>query len=137
MTADRGVAGAGFNEFMHHPSRLAVLAFLSGCIEADFALVRDRCELSDSALSKIAKTLEEAGYIDVGKRRAGRKARTWLALTPEGGNALAAHLEALRAVAAAARSAAEREADTHRTPADTTDPRLAPRTVRLDLPHST
>ncbi|MFI1675854.1 transcriptional regulator [Streptomyces sp. NPDC020607] len=111
MPADRGVAGAGFNELMHHPSRLAVLAFLSGCIEADFALVRDRCELSDSALSKIAKTLEEAGYVDVRKGRAGRKARTWLALTPEGGNALAAHLDALQAVAAAARSTAGREAD--------------------------
>ncbi|MDP5313069.1 transcriptional regulator [Streptomyces poriferorum] len=114
MPTERIVDGAGFNELMHHPSRLAVLAFLSGCVEADFGLVRDRCELSDSALSKIAKTLEEAGYIDVKKGRAGRKARTWLALTPEGGNALAAHLDALQAVAAAARSAAEHEADANR-----------------------
>ena len=114
MPADRGVAGAGFNELMHHQSRLAVLAFLSGCIEADFALVRDRCELSDSALSKIARTLEEAGYVDVRKGRAGRKARTWLALTPVGGDALAAHLDALQAVAAAARSAAEHEAYANR-----------------------
>ncbi|TJZ99851.1 transcriptional regulator [Actinacidiphila oryziradicis] len=95
---------AGFNELLHHPSRLAVLAFLSGCIEADFALVRDRCELSDSALSKIARTLEEAGYIDVRKGRLGRRARTWLALTPVGGDALAAHLDALQAAASAASS---------------------------------
>jgi DNA-binding MarR family transcriptional regulator len=114
MPADQRLAVAGFNEVMHHPSRLAVLAFLSGCIEADFALVRDRCELSDSALSKIARTLEEAGYIDVRKGRIGRRARTWLALTPEGGDALAAHLDALQAVATAARSAAEHEANASR-----------------------
>ncbi|WTE75087.1 transcriptional regulator [Streptomyces sp. NBC_01615] len=97
-----------------HPSRLAVLAFLSGCVEADFALVRDRCELSDSALSKITRTLEEAGYVDVRKGRVSRRARTWLSLTPEGRDALAAHLDALRAIAEAARSAAAQEVDAGR-----------------------
>ncbi|MCX4788269.1 MULTISPECIES: transcriptional regulator [unclassified Streptomyces] len=111
MPVEGGLSEAGFNELIHHPSRLAVMAFLSGCIEADFALVRDRCELSDSALSKIARTLEEAGYVVVRKGRVSRRARTWLSLTADGGDALAAHLDTLRAIATAARSAAH-DADT-------------------------
>ncbi|MER7183538.1 transcriptional regulator [Streptomyces hyaluromycini] len=111
MPVERSLAATGFNELIHHPSRLAVLAFLSGCVEADFALVRDRCELSDSALSKITRTLEEAGYVGVRKGRVSRKPRTWLYLTAEGADALAAHLDALHAIAADARSAAAQHSE--------------------------
>jgi DNA-binding MarR family transcriptional regulator len=106
VPVEGGLPEAGFNELIHHPSRLAVMAFLSGCVEADFALVRDRCALSDSALSKIARTLEEVGYVAVRKGRVSRRARTWLSLTAEGSDALAVHLDSLHAIATAARSAA-------------------------------
>ena len=51
---------------------------------AEFALVRDSVEITDSALSKQCALLESIGYVEVTKGRVGRRPRTWLALTPPG-----------------------------------------------------
>lgn len=87
---------------IHHPTRLAVTAFLSGCAEAEFAAVRDYCGVSDSALSKTVAALEKAGYVGVRKGYFGKRPRTWLSLTFTGRAALEAHLAALRNIAGAA-----------------------------------
>lgn len=79
--------------------RLSIMAALQEVERAEFALVRDSVEISDSALSKQVATLESAGYVDVTKGRVGRRPRTWLSLTPTGRNALTRHLSALRAIA--------------------------------------
>lgn len=106
MSADGDRAPApALDETIHHPSRLAVSAFLSACAEADFATVRDRCGLSDSALSKIATALEAAGYVQIRKGHVGRRPRTWLSLSPAGRDALARHIAALQQIADSARSA--------------------------------
>ncbi|WP_406447692.1 transcriptional regulator [Streptomyces sp. NBC_00876] len=106
MSADGGrAAGPALDEVIHHPSRLAVSAFLSACVEADFATVRERCGLSDSALSKIATALESAGYVRIRKGHVGRRPRTWLSLSPAGRDALAGHIAALQAIADSARNA--------------------------------
>ncbi|MEE4495619.1 winged helix-turn-helix domain-containing protein [Streptomyces sp. BE230] len=97
--------GPALDEVVHHPSRLAVAAFLSACAEADFATVRDRCGLSDSALSKIATALEAPGYVHIRKGHVGRRPRTWLSLTPAGRDALVRHVAALQAIAESARDA--------------------------------
>lgn len=90
---------------LNHPTRLRVVAFLSACEEAEFAVVRGNCEVSDSMLSKIASALEGIGYVGVRKGYFGKRPRTWLSLTPAGQQALAGHVAALQDIAATARRA--------------------------------
>ena len=84
-----------------HPVRLSVVAALAGIDRAQFGLVRDSVEVSDSALSKQIARLERAGYVAVEKGRVGRQSRTWLRLTDVGVAVYRRHLHALNAVAAA------------------------------------
>ncbi|MFM9616119.1 winged helix-turn-helix domain-containing protein [Streptomyces niveiscabiei] len=91
---------------VQHPTRLALAAFLSGCLEADFRTTRDALSLSDSALSKTVSALEAADYVKARKGFVGKRPRTWLSLTPEGRTRLEAHLEALQHIAAQARAQA-------------------------------
>lgn len=95
----------GLDKEIHHPTRLTVAAFLSGCAEAEFSAVRDYCGVTDSVLSKTVAALEKADYVSVRKGYFGKRPRTWLALTPTGRKALAAHLAALEALAGAAHRA--------------------------------
>ncbi|MFD0378298.1 transcriptional regulator [Streptomyces sp. NPDC127112] len=88
---------------VQHPSKLAVAAFLSGCLEAEFKAVSDGLALSDSALSKIVTVLEGAGYVKARKGYVGKRPRTWLALTATGRRRLSAHLSALQQIADQAR----------------------------------
>ncbi|MFC5664044.1 transcriptional regulator [Kitasatospora misakiensis] len=107
---------AGLDPLLQHPTRLTVVAFLGGCVEAEFSAVRDYCQVSDSVLSKAASALEEAGYIVVKKGYVGKRPRTWLAVTGTGRRALADHLAVLQRLAAAAEAAgreAEEQADGH------------------------
>ncbi len=52
-----------FDELIHPSTRLSIVALLAAADWVDFAFVRDRLSLSDSALSKQFATLESAGYI--------------------------------------------------------------------------
>ncbi|MEU6481704.1 transcriptional regulator [Streptomyces sp. NPDC047017] len=92
------------NQVIHHPTRLIMMAFLAGCAEAEFAAVRDYCQVSDPSVSRITTALEEAGYLTVRKGAVGRRPRTWLSLTPTGRTALETHLAALQSLADAART---------------------------------
>ncbi|WP_328866670.1 winged helix-turn-helix domain-containing protein [Streptomyces sp. NBC_00304] len=118
----QGLERAALDETIHHPTRLAVVAFLSACDEADFAAVRDGCQVSDSVLSKTASALEAAGYLHVRKGHVGKRPRTWLSLTPVGEQALAGHIAALQNIVTTARSAATtaREAEESAEPAEPT-----------------
>ncbi|MBD0692990.1 winged helix-turn-helix domain-containing protein [Streptomyces sp. CBMA123] len=98
MTPDPPVPA--FDELIHQPTRLAVVAFLSGCAEAEFRAVREGCGVSESALSKVAATLEAASYLTIRRGYVGKRPRTWLRLTPEGRRALASHLAELQRIAA-------------------------------------
>ncbi|GAA1992060.1 transcriptional regulator [Kitasatospora viridis] len=93
-------AADGLESAFHHPNRLAVVAFLSGCAEAEFRTVREECGLSEPALSKLAAAFEAAGHVAVRKGYVGKRPRTWLSLTPAGRARLAAHLAALQEIAA-------------------------------------
>jgi DNA-binding MarR family transcriptional regulator len=88
---------------IQQPTKLAVVAFLSGCAEAEFKAVRDHLSLSDSALSKSVSALESAEFLKVRKGYVGKRPRTWLALTASGRTRLADHLAALQAIAEQAR----------------------------------
>ncbi|MDJ1134272.1 winged helix-turn-helix domain-containing protein [Streptomyces iconiensis] len=91
---------------LHNPTRLAVAAFLSACAEAEFGVVRDHCQVSDSVMSKAASALDTAGYLGIRKGYVGKRPRTWLSLTPAGHEALAQHVAALQDIVAAAQHAA-------------------------------
>jgi DNA-binding transcriptional ArsR family regulator len=100
-----------FDPAIAHPTRLAVVAFLSACAEADFATVRDRLEMSDSALSKTASALADAGYVTLRKGYVGKRPRTWISLTFDGRSKLAAHLASLQDIANQAMTRGEYTSD--------------------------
>ena len=97
--AGRQHARHQLDEVIHAPVRFSIVAALASVDEAEFALVRDTVEVSDSVLSKQATQLEAAGYVRVRKGHVGKRPRTWLSLTAAGRAAYARHLEALRAIA--------------------------------------
>lgn len=84
---------------IHSPVRFAIAAALSAVERAEFRFIRDTVELSDSLLSQHLTTLENAGYVRISKRQAGRRSRTWLSLTPKGRKALDHHLAVLNRIA--------------------------------------
>lgn len=96
------------DDVLSNSVRLSIAAALQGVERAEFALVRDSVEITDSALSKQCALLETAGYLEVAKGRVGRKPRTWLSLTAAGRGALSRHLAALRAIAELPMAGAER-----------------------------
>ncbi len=89
------------DQVIHSPVRFSIVATLLPLEQAEFGYVRDTVEVSDSSLSQHVTTLERAGYLKVDKARAGRRARTWLSLTPEGRRAFRRHMEVLNRIAAA------------------------------------
>ncbi|MFG2863226.1 winged helix-turn-helix domain-containing protein [Streptomyces sioyaensis] len=89
----------GLDEVIHAPVRFSIAATLAAADKAEFGFVRDAVEVSDSVLSRQVATLEKAGYVAVTKGYVGKRPRTWLALTPDGRAAFAAHCQALRAIA--------------------------------------
>lgn len=93
-------AAAGFDELIHPATRLSVVALLAAADWADFAFIRDRLGLSDSALSKQLATLEEAGYIAIDRPVSERRRRVRARLTPLGRERFTAHVAALQGIIA-------------------------------------
>jgi DNA-binding MarR family transcriptional regulator len=91
---------ARFDELIHPSTRLAIVALLAAADWAEFAFVRERLELSDSALSKQLSTLEEAGYVDIERPVRDRRRRVRARLTPAGRGAFDGHVAALRQIVA-------------------------------------
>jgi DNA-binding MarR family transcriptional regulator len=89
---------AKFDELIHPSTRLSIVALLASADWIDFAFVRDRLGLSDSALSKQFATLEEAGYVSIERPLADRRRRVRARLTPTGKKAFDGHVAALQAV---------------------------------------
>ena len=96
---------ARFDALIHPRPRLAIVALLASADWIDFAFVRDRLELSDSALSKQFATLEDAGYITIERPLSNQRRRVRVRLTETGRSAFEGHVAALRAVVASADSA--------------------------------
>lgn len=85
---------------IHPPNRLHICALLAPVTEMEFATVRAELDVSESVLSKQTRYLEEAGYLRLRKATARGRQRTWLSLTERGREAYAAHIDALRKIAA-------------------------------------
>ena len=89
-----------FDAVIHAPGRLQICAVLASVDDAEFALIRDAIKVSDSVMSKHLKQLEEAGYVKLTKAAENGRQRTWIALTPKGRKAFAAHVAELQRLAA-------------------------------------
>jgi DNA-binding transcriptional ArsR family regulator len=90
------MTAARFDDLIHHPTRLAIVSLLAASQWADFKFIRDSVGLSDSALSKQFATLEQAGYVEIGKGFVGKRPRTSARLTPAGRTAFEQHVAALQ-----------------------------------------
>jgi DNA-binding MarR family transcriptional regulator len=91
-----------FDELIHPSTRLSLVAVLASTDWADFSYLRDRLNLSDSALSKQLTTLEQADYVTIDRRVTNRRRRVRAQLTDAGREAFEGHVAALQAVIAAA-----------------------------------
>jgi DNA-binding MarR family transcriptional regulator len=86
------------DDVVHQRVRLGLLAVLVEARRADFAYLRDSLELTDGNLSRHLQVLEGAGYVKVTKTFEGRRPRTWVTATKQGGAAFAIEVGALRAL---------------------------------------
>ena len=78
--------------------RLAIVAFLAGAGCVDFTTIRNATKTTDGNASVHLRKLEEAGYVAMEKKFAGRKPQTTYTLTEVGRQALidyVSHLETL------------------------------------------
>jgi DNA-binding MarR family transcriptional regulator len=87
-----------FDDLLNSPTRLSILAALARLEDAEFSVLRDSLEVSDSVLSKQATLLESSGYVRIRKGHVGKRPRTWLSISPAGHSALDRHVAALHAV---------------------------------------
>lgn len=94
-----------FDETIHPSTRLSIVSLLAAADWVEFAFVRDRLGLSDSALSKQFSVLEDAGYVAVDRRLSDRRHRVRVQLTRAGRAAFEGHVAALREILGAAQAA--------------------------------
>jgi DNA-binding HxlR family transcriptional regulator len=81
---------------VHGKLRLAVLSLLISVEAADFTWLRQKTGSTDGNLGAQMLKLEEAGYVAMEKRFAGRKPQTLYRMTPAGRQALANYVAALK-----------------------------------------
>ena len=91
-----------FDELIHAPTRLSLVAFLAATEWADFAVLRDSVGLSDSALSKQLTTARGRRlYRDPQAHSArAKRPRTSARLPPDGRTAFDRHVLALQEIVA-------------------------------------
>ena len=92
------MTGPRFDELIHAPTRLTLVALLAATEWAEFKYLRDQAGLSDSALSKQLTTLDEAGYVDIRKGFVGKRPRTTVRLSRAGHEAFHRHVAALQQI---------------------------------------
>ena len=93
------MTASGFDPVIHAPTRLQLCALLVPLQDAEFSVLAQELEVSDSVLSKHIKQLAEAGYVKPIKRKSGGRQRTWLSLTSKGRKAFTGHVTELQRLA--------------------------------------
>jgi DNA-binding PadR family transcriptional regulator len=81
---------------IHGKLRLALLSLLTAVEEAEFTWLREKTGSTDGNLGAQMLKLEEAGYVAMEKRFAGRKPQTLYRMTPAGRAALVKYVAALK-----------------------------------------
>ncbi|MBN1316952.1 MAG: transcriptional regulator [Anaerolineales bacterium] len=92
---------AEFNDIIHQPVRLRIMAALAALEQndkVDFTYLRDLLEVTDGNLGAHLRKLEEAGYIVANKTFIRRKPRTFICATPEGRRVFQEHVKALESI---------------------------------------
>ena len=84
---------------IHAPLRLQICAFLVPIEAAEFKVLREELEVSESVMSKHLGHLADAGYVKIKKEPFEGRTRTWASLTRAGRKAFSAHIKALKAIA--------------------------------------
>ena len=87
---------AEFNPLIHEVNRLKICALLSCVKEMEFMALREEMQLSDSALSKHIKALEQAEFIQTVKRPFSGRTRKWIMMTQNGQHVYVSHIKALK-----------------------------------------
>ena len=81
------------NDIIHQQHRLRIMAALESDRDPlDFATLKSVSGATDGNLGTHLQKLEGAGYIAMTKEMVGRRARTWISITPEGRRAFRAHV---------------------------------------------
>lgn len=89
----------GFSSLIHEPNRLRICGVLLAIDEIEFRALAEQMALSDSALSKHLKSLEQANFITQHKRNYLGRPRTWISMNETGRAAFLTHIKALKAIA--------------------------------------
>ncbi|MGJ0118770.1 transcriptional regulator [Williamsia sp. MIQD14] len=89
---------ARFDELIHPSTRLTLMATLAAADWVEFAYLRDRLSMSDSALSKQLSTLEGAGYVATERPTTGSRRTVRARITDDGRTAFDGHVAALQAI---------------------------------------
>ena len=91
----------GFDEIIHQPTRLRIMAALVTLDpgeKVDFTYLRDLLGVSDGNLGAHLVKLEEARYIEVEKTLVARKPRSYIMPTHRGRATFQDHVAALRRI---------------------------------------
>ena len=83
---------------IHERARLAIVSALAVAPEMSFGELKTTLSLTDGNLSAHARTLEDAGYINIHKAFQGRRPLTTMRLTRKGRQAFQRYLETLRQI---------------------------------------
>ncbi|MGW9028400.1 transcriptional regulator [Streptomyces sp. NPDC055722] len=86
------------DDTVHQRVRLGILTIAREADRVEFSFLKKQLAVTDGNLSRHLKVLEDSDLITVEKGYAGRRPRTWIALTRQGAQALDAELRALRAL---------------------------------------
>lgn len=82
---------ASLNRLVHEPGRLAILAALSSCDEADFLFLLNITGLTKGNLSSHLSKLEQGRLVEITKTFEGKQPVTYIRLTPQGREGLEAY----------------------------------------------
>ncbi|GAB3485438.1 transcriptional regulator [Nocardiopsis coralliicola] len=95
MTDETAGGLPDIDKVIHEPARLTVATALLAADGADFRFLQTLTGLTKGNLSSHLHKLQDAGIVALTRSGAGRTARTWVELTPDGRTAVARHWEQL------------------------------------------
>jgi DNA-binding MarR family transcriptional regulator len=101
---------AGFDDIIHQPLRLKIMAALNALPARrglDFSRLKKLTGATDGNLGAHIETLARAGYINVDKAFVGKRPQTTVTATPRGRSAFAQHVISLKQIIDSADAAAE------------------------------
>ncbi len=88
------------DDAVHQRVRLGSLAIVNEVSEAEFGFIKESLDVTAGNLSRHLDVLEQSGLVTIRKGHVGKRARTWVAITPKGREAFEREVAALRALIA-------------------------------------